>query len=248
MAYLDEEALELLLEQTPELLPGPDTGPVAVVRQLYVPETGAVDLFIIGVDGALTIVECKLQSNPDIRRRVVGQVVAYAAGLWRLSFEELDTAFAARAGKTLFATVAALADEVGRDFDEAQFRDAVSANLAAGRFRLIIAVDAITEELKRIVEYLNDHTVRDVEVIAFEVGYAADDDVELLIPAVYGQEAVRRKAAQASTRQWDEQAFRQALSDWCSQEAAAGLLSIYEHARGTLLPRPSSLGEASTRR
>lgn len=36
MAYSDEEALELLLEQTPELLPGPDTGPVAMVRQVYV--------------------------------------------------------------------------------------------------------------------------------------------------------------------------------------------------------------------
>jgi hypothetical protein len=230
--YSDEEALELLLEQTPELLPGLDTGPMAVVRQLYVPETGPVDLLIVGIDGALTIVECKLQSNPDIRRRVVGQVVAYAAGLWRLSFEELDSAFAARAGKTLSTTLAAVVNEVGGDFDEVQFRHAVSANLAAGRFRLIIAVDAITEELKRIVEYLNDHTVRDVEMIAFEVGYAADGDVELLIPAVYGQEAVRRKAAQASTQRWDEQAFRQALSDWCSQEAAAGLLAIYNHSQG----------------
>jgi hypothetical protein len=230
-AYSDEEALELLLEQTPELLPGLDTGPMAVVRQLSVPETGAVDLFIVGVDGALTIVECKLQSNPDIRRRVVGQVVAYAAGLWRLSFEELDSAFAARAGKPLSAAVAEVADEVGGDFEETQFRQAVSTNLAAGRFRLVIAVDAITEELKRIVEYLNDHTVRDVEVIAFEVGYAADGDVELLIPAVYGQEAVRRKSAQASTQRWDEQALRQALSDYCGQEAAAGLLAVYEHAQ-----------------
>jgi hypothetical protein len=230
-AYSDEEALERLLEQTPELLPGLDTGPIAVVRQLHVPDTGAVDLFIVGVDGALTIIECKLQSNPDIRRRVVGQVVAYAAGLWRLSFEELDSAFASRAGKNLSAAVAAIADEVGGDFEEAQFRNAVSANLAAGRFRLIIAVDAITEELKRIVEYLNDHTVRDVEVIAFEVGYAADGDVELLIPTVYGQEAVRRKSAQASTQRWDEQALRQALSDWCSPEAAAGLLAVYNHAR-----------------
>jgi len=57
--YSDEEALEVLLEQTPELLPGPDTGPVAVVRQVYVPETGAVDLFIVGVDGA-----SRLRSNP----------------------------------------------------------------------------------------------------------------------------------------------------------------------------------------
>jgi len=57
-AYSDEEALELLPEQTPELLPG-RTPARWQVRQVYVPETGAVDLFIVGVDGA-----SRLRSNP----------------------------------------------------------------------------------------------------------------------------------------------------------------------------------------
>jgi hypothetical protein len=241
-SYSDEQALELLLEQTPDLLPGQDTALVTVVRQLYVPLTGPVDLFAVSIDGDLTVVECKLKANSEIRRWVVGQVLAYAAGLWRLPYEELDAAFIARAGEPLAAKISALARE-GEDFDEEQFRRTVSANLAAGRFRLVIAVDAITDELKRIVEYLNDHTVADVEVLALELGYAADGDVELLIPAVYGQEAVHRNTAQASRRRWDEQAFRQALTDWCSPNAAAGLLAIYEHAQGHPAATPMYWGE-----
>jgi hypothetical protein len=242
-SYSDEQALELLLEQTPDLLPGQDTGLVTVVRQLYVPLTGPVDLFAVSIDGDLTVVECKLKANSEIRRWVVGQVLAYAAGLWRLPFEELDAAFIARAGEPVSAKIGALAREAGGDFDEEQFRRTVSANLAAGRFRLVIAVDAITDELKRIVEYLNDHTVADVEVLALELGYAADGDVELLIPAVYGQEAVHRKAAKASGRRWDEQAFRQALTDWCTPNAADGLLAVYEHAQGHPAATPLYWGE-----
>jgi hypothetical protein len=185
------QAVELLLEQTPDLLPGQDTGLVTVVRQLYVPLTGPVDLFAVSIDGDLTVVECKLKANSEIRRWVVGQVLAYAAGLWRLPFEELDAAFIARAGEPVSAKIGALAREAGGDFDEEPFRRTVSATLAAGRFRLVIAVDAITDELKRIVEYLDDHTVADVEVLALELGYAADGDVELLIPAVYGADRLR---------------------------------------------------------
>ena len=185
------QAVELLLEETPDLLPGQDTGLVTVVRQLYVPLTGPVDLFAVSIDGDLTVVECKLKANSEIRRWVVGQVLAYAAGLWRLPFEELDAAFIARAGEPVSAKIGALAREAGGDFDEEPFRRTVSATLAAGRFRLVIAVDAITDELKRIVEYLDDHTVADVEVLALELGYAADGDVELLIPAVYGADRLR---------------------------------------------------------
>jgi hypothetical protein len=48
-SYSDEQALELLLKQTPDLLPGQDTGLVTVVRQLYIPLTGPVDLDVVSL-------------------------------------------------------------------------------------------------------------------------------------------------------------------------------------------------------
>jgi hypothetical protein len=73
-AYSDEKALQELIAQSPSLLPGANDVPMAVVRELAVPSIGYVDL--VGVDqaGTITIVECKLKANPEIRRQVVGQV------------------------------------------------------------------------------------------------------------------------------------------------------------------------------
>jgi hypothetical protein len=41
-SYDDEAALETLLLESPDLLPGGDGAPLAVVSQLYVPQTGPV--------------------------------------------------------------------------------------------------------------------------------------------------------------------------------------------------------------
>ncbi|MCZ2817918.1 hypothetical protein [Modestobacter sp. VKM Ac-2984] len=227
--YTDEAALETLLLESPDLLPGADGSPLAVVSQLYVPQTGPVDLFAISLSGELTVVECKLKANPEIRRSVVGQVLAYAAGLWRLSYEELDAAFAARAGKPMIEVLAARADSQGGEFSAETFRSEVSRNLATGSMRLVIAVDAITEELKRVVEFLNDRTVVALDVLALELGYVRHGEMEILAPTVYGQEAVRRKAAEGPRSRWDEQSLLAAIHEHSTPEAAATLVTIYQH-------------------
>ena len=140
---------------------------MAVVSELSVPEAGYVDVVGVDADGAITLVECKLRANPDVRRHVVGQVFAYAAGLWGLDYDAFDGAFASRAGMPLARRMAELAPE---GWDEKAFRTSVAANLAAGRFRLVIAVDQITDELSRIVRYLNEHTTPEVQILALELG------------------------------------------------------------------------------
>ncbi|WP_456862927.1 hypothetical protein [Geodermatophilus sp. SYSU D00691] len=231
-SYEDEAALETLLLESPDLLPGSDGSPLAVVRQLYVPQTGPVDLFAVSPTGGITVVECKLRANPEIRRSVIGQVLAYAAGLWRLSYEELDIAFTARAGRSMVDVLAQRASTDGGDFSPELFRAAVTRNLAAGSMRLVIAVDDITDELKRIVEFLNDRTQPDVEVVALELGYVRHAGVEIIAPTVYGQEAVRRKAPDSARSKWDEQSLLAAIQEYCSPTAAAVLTAVYEHARG----------------
>ncbi|WP_143424985.1 hypothetical protein [Geodermatophilus pulveris] len=220
-----------MLLESPDLLPGSDGSPLTVTSQLYVPNTGPMDLFAVSLAGEITVVEVKLRANPEIRRSVVGQTLAYASGLWRMSYEELETAFAARAGGPLVQAVAARATELGGDFDADAFRSAVARNLSTGAMRLVIAVDEITDELKRIIEFLNDRTRPDLEVLALELGYVRHGEVEILVPTVYGQEAVRRKAAEAPRRRWDEQALLAAIEQHSSAQAAAVLTAVYEHAR-----------------
>ena len=59
----------------------------------------SVDLVAVGAAGQITVVECKLAANPEIRSSVIGQVFAYAAGLWSLSYDEFDRLFTDRAGE-----------------------------------------------------------------------------------------------------------------------------------------------------
>jgi hypothetical protein len=80
------------------------------------------------------------------------------------------------------------------DWDAETFRAAVEENLTAGAFHLLFAVDSITPELKDVVEYLNDHMGDEVSVLALQLRYVGDGDVEIVVPDLYGSKAVRKKA------------------------------------------------------
>ena len=93
-AYPDEARLKTILRDDPALFPFDESRrPVVMVDEFPVSigETyGFVDLVGVSAAGSITIVECKLEKNPDIKRRLVGQLIEYAAGLWGMSFEEFD--------------------------------------------------------------------------------------------------------------------------------------------------------------
>lgn len=111
-AYEDEAAIQALLAQSPELMPGATGKRFAVAREVAL-DAGYVDLLGINPDGDITLIECKLKANPEIRRHVVGQILAYAATLWEMDYADLDAAFTARAGASLSAAVDAVAGRRG---------------------------------------------------------------------------------------------------------------------------------------
>jgi len=205
------------------------TPPVVLVHEFEV-TYGFIDLVGVSPTGAVTVVECKLQGNPDMKRTIVGQLFAYAAGLWGMSYADFDEAWQAktqpfnmsaetwerRKRGPLVDEMAAAVAEHGLTWDRDTFPAAVEANLAAGRYTLVFAVDDITPELRRIVEYLSEHTAPEVSVIALEIRYLRDGDTEVLVPQPYGQEMAQRKATVTSTRPhvaWDMDLFDAALRE-----------------------------------
>ena len=124
-----------------------------------------------------------------IRREVVGQVLAYAGGLWRMPYDDFATRYADRAGVSIVEHLRSMTGEAVDDEDA--LRAAVHAGLQSGRFRLVIAVDEITDELKLVVEYLNGHTPPEVQVLALEVAYVKDGEVEVLVPRLYGESSAK---------------------------------------------------------
>ncbi len=198
--YRDERALQDLIMETPSLLPGVDVA--AVAAELYLPGTGSVDLVAVEPAGNITLVECKLADNPEIRRAVVGQILAYAGALWRMSYEDFDQAFRNRSGRAL---AEAVAEHAGDGWDEEAFRTEVTSRLESGSFRLVIAVDEVTDELKRIIEFLNLHTAQGLEVLGFEAAYVSHASLEILIPHVHGEETARVKTAgRREAQRWAE--------------------------------------------
>lgn len=221
-AYADEEELKLLIKGVPTLL-ATDT---AVVDEFSIPGVGSVDLLGVGLDGSVTLVECKLRKNPQIRREVTGQVLAYAGGLWRTTFDDFAARYASRAGSSLVTHLREVTGDPVEDEDA--LRAAVHATLASGSFRLVIAVDEITEELKLVVEYLNGHTAAGVQVFALEVDYAKDGDVEVLVPRLFGEGSAAKAPSRAAPGKLTEEDIVDAIDRL--DEASSGVLHrLLEH-------------------
>jgi len=205
--------LKVMLRDSPQLLALCSEGSV-FVDELTVPMVGSVDLAGVGPKGDITLVECKLGSNPEIRRSIIGQIFAYAAGFWKMTYEDFDRLFSARLKSVSLAEAVrrGLSESDAGDWQSEQFRLNVGDNLAAGRFTLVIAVDRITDELKRIVPYVNTHTVSEVRFLALEIGYVKDADVEIIWPVTYGQESAEAKQP-AQRRTWAVNAYFEKLRE-----------------------------------
>jgi hypothetical protein len=224
--HSDEDELQSLLERDPRLIPG--CAGAAVVREMTVPGVGAVDLVAVDGSGDVTLVECKLAKNAEIRRAVVGQILAYASGLAGLQFAEFDGLFRARGTLGVLDAVEA---EAGPDIDRDKLRVAISDAIGGGRFRLVVAVDAITDELRAIVEYLNEHLSSSVSICALELGYFKEGAVELLVPATYGAElAAAKEPPSRSKRRWDTTSVMEASDHILDASERAFVHGMMRHA------------------
>ena len=137
--FAKEHELQDLLHESPSLIPlgqiAPGTPtPVFAVAELGLPGSGNTDIVAFSEDGSISIVECKLAKNAEIRRKVIGQILEYAAFLWEMSYEELDERVQRQADGPLAEMIAeTVADE---DWDEEAFRHAIGSNLREGQFIL----------------------------------------------------------------------------------------------------------------
>ena len=197
--YSDERMLQQLLVETPTLIPG--VGRAVAVDELYVPGAGNVDVVAVEPSGHITLVECKLRRNADARRAVVGQILSYAAATQGMTERQFAERFHQRAGRSLRDAISELGIEQDPEWNGEEFDSALAATLESGSFRLVIAVDEISDELKGSVEYLNTHTSGGLEILALVAGYLEDDDLEVMLLDTHGRESARiGHVAQGGTR------------------------------------------------
>ncbi len=204
VSYGREADLQQILADHPSLIPG--VGEAAIACKELQSGAGPADLIVIDQAGGLTLVECKLASNRQVRREIIGQMFDYASAFWRMPMDEFEQRWLARAGRSLSDSVASANPD---------FASAVAANLAEGRFNIVLAVDAINDDLKRIVEYLNATSGPATSVIAVEYKRLITEHTEILMPMIYGEELAQAKAA----------AFERAQERWTEGECRAWMVA-----------------------
>ncbi len=212
-AYGNETALQNLLAESPGLISidevRPDASPlVFAVREFSLP-IGSIDLLAFTAGGDMAVIECKLAANPEVKRKVIGQVLEYGAGLWEMSYAELDEAIRMRLGDNLAELVKKTANDPA--WDEERFRGNVAAGLANGNFMLIIVVDEINDELARIVRFINVCGSPSFEFAALEMRRFQAENAEMLVPRVFGPAQTPKKPGAGVRNKWDEATFFEEL-------------------------------------
>ena len=215
--YVTEDELQTLIERYPGLLAGADINPESPRRWLLIERepglaTGAgesdrfsVDHLFVDQDAIPTIVEVKRSSDTRIRREIVGQMFDYAAnGVKYWPIDRLREWLTARSGGSDEAAerIAQLleVDDEDRDATVERFWNRVEDNLAAGKLRLLFVADEIPQELRRIIEFLNEQ-MQQTEVLGIAIARHQSGGMQVLAPTVYGrtEHAAKTKRAIATT-------------------------------------------------
>lgn len=221
--YESEDLLQTLLAQYPSLLAGDQIRPesprrwILIKREMEIPGeiegTGrwSLDHLFLDQDGIPTLVEVKRSSDTRIRREVVGQMLDYAANsvkYWPI--EKLRSSFEETCEAQTIDSEMVIKELIGDIGDITQFWTNVKTNLQAGRIRMLFVADEIPDELRRIIEFLNEQ-MDPAEVLGVEIKQYIGESLKTLVPRVIGQtsEAEDRKnsGSRGVKRQWDESTF-----------------------------------------
>lgn len=205
-AYNNEAHLQELLARDPDRLPGVSTGARAV-RELPT-SAGPIDICVIEPSGEITVVECKLSTNTERRRMVIGQVIDYAAALRVDGLAALRAGWMQKGGPGL------------EDFLDPEALDDLEENVAHGRINLCLAVDLIDSDLRRLIEHLNLVSVDEVRVTALQLAYARHGDLEILIPSTFGAELAEQKNPRSNKAAWTWTEFIESLNNESDREFA----------------------------
>lgn len=239
--FVDEDELQRLIATNPELLGGEqiDGGEAKrwalIKREQEVPPGEdtpgwwSLDHLFVDQDAVLTLVECKRGSNTDLRRKVVAQMLDYAAHsrFWRAA--ELREEFESRheseanAQEALAHLLAKSPDEISiGEVDE--FWTRVQTNLEARRIRLLFVADDIPDALVNIIKFLNEK-MPDTDVLAVQIKrYKGELAPTTYVPRIIGQDGSAEPGGPGSTTRLSQENLLGSIPAGVERDAAAKLI------------------------
>ena len=178
--FAEERILQELVAQHPELLSCEQMSPdvprrwILINQEQGIPDTvgggirWSLDLLLIDQDAIPTLVEVKRSSNSEIRRKIVGQMLDYAAHAQHtLEVSNIRRDFEESRSRTGQDPNGVLAERLG-EHNADEFWQRVETNLRAANLRLLFVADGIPDELTREADFLNEQ-MHNVQVLAVEI-------------------------------------------------------------------------------
>ena len=233
--YETENLLQSLVDKHPELIVGeqinPDLPPkwIVVRREAGIPDSDdggsrwSVDHLLLDQHGRPTFVEVKRSSDTRIRREVVGQMLDYAANAQAYWPRDKIKALAAETAGSIEELDTMLLEFLeNEDLSDSTpnldaYWDTVERNLRNGEVRLLFVADEIPTELRRIIEFLNEHMPL-VEVLGVEIRQYEGQNIRALVPRVVGQTEFARQQKNSPKQRVGTTTEREFLNA-CSENA-----------------------------
>ena len=222
----EEQELQLILENNPDLIPGDQINPadprrwLSVKREMPVPDpnTGvsrwSIDFFFVDQDAMPTFIECKRFNDTRSRREVVGQMFEYAAnGHHYWTKEELRE----YAEETANQNGISLNEEIQRlqpeDTDTVDvFFQRLQDNLREGQVRIVFFLEEAPMELKSVVDFLNKQMERS-EILIVEARQYLHEGIRIVTPTLFGYTEEARQVKKSVSiktgqrKKWDRSSF-----------------------------------------
>lgn len=211
--YEKELQFQNMIEDHPELLAGELINPenprlwIQLKREIRINDAEesadrwALDHLFIDQDSIPTLIEVKRSSDTRIRRRVVGQMMDYAANAveyWPI--DRMRQEFESECTQRGEDPDSVITRNLGIEPDQIEtFWELAQANLRSRNIRLLFVADVIPKELRRIVEFLNE-TMIPTEVLAVELKQFIGEGIRTIVPRVLGQTTVAEVSKSRSKR------------------------------------------------
>ncbi|MBE9187835.1 hypothetical protein IQ270_25130 [Microcoleus sp. LEGE 07076] len=241
--YDSEDQLQDLLVTYPNLIAGDQIDRATARKWLLISREAAapadeetavqwsLDHLFLDQNAVPTLVDVRRTPNAELRQKVLGQSIDYAANAvvhWPvdsiIAMFEANCRDRGRDPEQIFE------EFLGADANEDRFWQKVKTNLQAGKIRLVFVADEISAEMRRVVEFLNEQ-MDPVEVFALEIKqYVSEDGLKTLVPRVIGQTAEAQQKKSSATRErrrWDESSFFAEIKTRGGAEEAQIAKAIY---------------------
>ncbi len=233
--YDAEDVLQSLIATYPDLLAGEDdpserTRLVLIEREVSIADSPdaagrwSLDHLFVDQDGVPTLVEVKRSSDTRIRREVVGQMLEYAANgprYWPPG--SVRAHFEARCSREGDEPAEVLRRTFGGELAVEAWWTTVDTNLREGTLRLLFVADEISQELKAIIEFLNEQMVR-TRVLGVELPQFADEtgSHRMFVPGVIGlSERAESVKTVRKWRRWTAEEWRERHAELAEPEDVA---------------------------